>query len=74
MNLAYMLRETECDQGHSFHSFITKISRPLFNIMAKNTTAYANDDIHASKKRNTNTRIYQKESVDHRKIVKLSSN
>ena len=47
----YALAEAKCNTGHLFRPFISMVTRGLFNIMAKNITAYKNDEIHYSKKR-----------------------
>ena len=45
------LVDAKCNKGHSFRPYILKIAFGIFNIMAKNFTAYKNDEIHAFKKR-----------------------
>ena len=67
------LLDTKCNKGHSFRPMVSKITRGLFNLMAKNITAYENDKIHSAKKRNYAISSGKK-TPDCRKIRKLSSN
>ena len=69
----FTLAETKCKEGHLFRPLILRSSRALFNIMAKNVVAVANDNIHASKKRGTSDKYNEKCSSDRRNISKLSS-
>ena len=57
-------------KGNLFGPFISMIARDLLNIMTKNITAYKNDEIHYSKKRNGSD---PKSSSSARKILKLNS-
>ena len=69
-NAAYALTEAKCNKGHLFRPFISMIACGLFNIMAKNITAYKNDEIHYSKKGNGSD---PKASSAARKILRLNS-